>query len=268
MFSTFFFVANILKWSPSLSHQHHCHPGCGSKNSPRPPSLYAAIENSHRAPQNGLFIATYGSVRFVVDGETDFCCLKYFIFWFMFQSGSFHHSPFYIIWFYWATIILHTQSHDLLIHGYILEGASQTKGILIDNKHDVDWSESNPYCNHGPWFMGHLMKYQFQSELEFNVILYPFPNLNVSCHVHLIIKSRKRMIKPHKVTSLVLMTSSDKILFDVPKCVSKTCDVIYFEVIGSVLDCSDEFNFKSECDLQCNEGYTKTNLYVQLKMIW
>ena len=81
------------------------------------------------------------------------------------------------------------------------------------------------------------------------------------------IKSRKRMIKPHKVTSLVLMTSSDKILFDVPKCVSKTCDVIYFEVIGSVLDCSDEFNFKSECDLQCNEGYTKTNLYVQLKMI-
>ena len=37
-------------------------------------SLYAAsyIENSHRSPQNGLFIAAYGSVRFVVDAETDF----------------------------------------------------------------------------------------------------------------------------------------------------------------------------------------------------
>ena len=47
--------------------------------------------------------------------------------------------------------------------------------------------------------------------------------------------------------------SSDNVLFDVPKCVPKTCDVIDFEIIGGVLDCSDEFNFKSECDLQCNE---------------
>ena len=47
-------------------------PGFGSENGPRPTSLYAAIENSHRSPQNGLFIAAYGSVRFVVDAETDF----------------------------------------------------------------------------------------------------------------------------------------------------------------------------------------------------
>ena len=49
----------------------HC-PGFGSEKGPRPTSLYAAIENSHRSPQNGLFIAAYGSVRFVVDAETDF----------------------------------------------------------------------------------------------------------------------------------------------------------------------------------------------------
>ena len=30
-------------------------------------------------------------------------------FWFMFRSGSFHHSPSYIIWFYWTTSILHIQ---------------------------------------------------------------------------------------------------------------------------------------------------------------
>ena len=30
-------------------------------------------------------------------------------FWFMFWSWSFHHSPSYIIWFYWTTSILHIQ---------------------------------------------------------------------------------------------------------------------------------------------------------------
>ena len=33
--------------------------------------------------------------------------------------------------------------------GFILEGASQTKCILIDNKRDVDWSDPNPNCNRG-----------------------------------------------------------------------------------------------------------------------
>merc|ERR1711911_132591 len=37
-------------------------------------------------------------------------------------------------------------------------------------------------------------------------------------------------------------------------------DVADFEIIGGVFDCSDEFNFKSECDLQCNEyKYSDSN---------
>ena len=41
--------------------------------------------------------------------------------------------------------------------------------------------------------------------------------------------------------------------------VPKTCDVIYFEIIDGVLDCFDQFSFKSEWDLQCNEGCAKIN---------
>ena len=43
--------------------------------------------------------------------------------------------------------------------------------------------------------------------------------------------------------------SSDNVLFDVPKCVPKTCDVD-FEIFDGVVDCSDELNFKSKLQVQ------------------